>query len=185
MAGKAHLVLAIILILVFLAILTIIFPQFAPQEELKEIKVTSPAFQDGERIPEKYSKKGGDVSPPISWEKVEGAACYALVMYDPDAPGRTFYHWIIINIPPGVISLPENVPKVPEIKGLGVQCINDYEYVGYGGPMPPKGKTHRYVFTVYALDSYIEVEQPCGREIIDTIKKHAIAYGKITGLYGG
>lgn len=182
MVRKARLILVVVLLL---AILIIALPQLTFKKGLKKIEISSPAFSDGGRIPNKYSKKGGDISPPLSWEKVQGAASYALVMYDPDAPGRTFYHWIIVNIPPEVTSLPENVPKDPKVEGLGIQCLNDYGYVGYGGPMPPEGETHRYVFTIYALDSYIEVKQPCGREIVDTIQRYAIAYGEITGIYGG
>ena len=116
-------------------------------------KLTSPAFQDGETIPEKYTCVGEDVSPPLMWEDVpEGTRSFALVMEDPDAPGGTFVHWVIFNIPGDAAGLPEGVEPLEKLENGAVQGANDFRRLGYGGPCPPPGKPHRYYFILWALD---------------------------------
>jgi hypothetical protein len=106
-------------------------------------------------------------------------------MFDPDAPKPPFVHWMVFNIPPNVTSLPEGVPKTYYVKGLGYQLKNGYGKVGYGGPYPPAGATHRYIFRIYALDSTLELGPDSTlQDLISSIKGRIIAYGELTGLYG-
>ncbi len=119
------------------------------------IKVYSSVFKEGSRIDKKYTCDGQDVSPPISWDTVQGAVAYALVVEDPDAPMGTFVHWVIYNIKAN--ELPEGVNTSSQ---LGVQGINDFGKIGYGGPCPPKGHgVHRYFFRVYALKTELPVQK--------------------------
>jgi Raf kinase inhibitor-like YbhB/YbcL family protein len=115
--------------------------------------ITSSAFRAGEVIPSKYSCEGDNVSPPVQWDGVPAAArCLALICDDPDAPMGTWVHWVLYNLPTSVSNLPEHVPT-SEILSFGAkQGMNDFKRIGYGGPCPPPGKTHRYYFKLYALD---------------------------------
>src|SRR5881296_4358069 len=97
-----------------------------------KMKITSPAFQEGGTIPEKFSKSGQNVSPEL---RVEGAPAeaksLALIVDDPDAPVGLFTHWLVWNIDPKTSEISEgSVPKG------GLQGKNDYGDLGYGGPQP-------------------------------------------------
>jgi len=96
---------------------------------------------------------GGNVSPALSWSGApEGTKSFVLTVFDPDAPtGSGFWHWVMFNIPAGTTSLPEGAGAPGKEPAGATQIQNDYGTVGYGGPCPPKGDTHRYIFTLFAL----------------------------------
>lgn len=152
------------------------------------MKITSRAFQDGERIPEKYTGEGEDVSPPLDFEGVpEEARSLALIVDDPDAPAKTWVHWLAWGLPADVGELPPNVPKdevVEELEGMR-QGRTDFDDVGYGGPMPPKGHgTHHYRFTLYALDRHIDLDAGATRDALERrLDGHVIDEARLVGTY--
>ncbi len=150
------------------------------------IKVSSPAFSNGQKIPAEYTCDGADISPPLIVENVPiEAKSVLLVMYDPDAPTGTFYHWILYNMKPRTrIELPKNIPNTVETP-YGIQGINDFRKAGYGGPCPPPGHgTHRYIFLVLALDTELpKVPNLAARAILEMARDHVVAYGYLIGLY--
>lgn len=151
-----------------------------------EFRLTSPAFEDGARIPRRYTCDGEDVSPPLEWEGAPtGTKAYALIMYDPDAPLGTFIHWVLYNIPASVNRLEENVPKVEVVEGVGVQGVNDFGGIGYGGPCPPPGHgDHRYYFALHALDSQLDLPPRLkASEVLKHIEPHVIGYAILMGKY--
>ncbi len=151
----------------------------------KSIDVSSPAFTYGSTIPTKYTCDSRDVSIPIHISNVpSNAVSLLVVMYDPDAPRGTFYHWVLYNVPPNISSIPEAVPKQPTTF-VGTQAKNDFGFVGYGGPCPPKGSTHRYFILVLALDTKLSVEPGSdARKVLEAARGHVIAYGYTMGRYG-
>ena len=148
------------------------------------ILVESPAFAEGAQIPRRYTCDGEDISPPLSWSGVpEGTKSLALICDDPDAPGKTWVHWVLFNLPPRTTELPEGVPARAAISGGGAQGINDFRKIGYGGPCPPSG-THRYVFKLYALDAEIALATGATRADLDrAMKGRVLAEGALTGKY--
>ena len=123
----------------------------------------SSAFEDGQRIPERYTCKGEDISPPLSWEAPpKGTKAFALIVDDPDAPGGTFTHWIVWNLPSSLRALPEGV-KVKTLDPDIREGKNDFGTLGYRGPCPPRGHgTHRYRFHLYALKEPVPADVPEG-----------------------
>ena len=113
-----------------------------------------------------------------------GAETLAIVVVDPDAPGGTFIHWVIYNVPPNLTGLPEAIPNSPRTR-FGLQARNDFGEFGWGGPCPPRGdRPHRYVFTIYALREPVEAPPDAdARRIIAEIESKAIARGVLVGLY--
>jgi Raf kinase inhibitor-like YbhB/YbcL family protein len=112
--------------------------------------LTSSAFTGGGTIPKRYTCDGEDVSPPLSWSGVAGGAgeapaAYALIVDDPDA--NEFVHWVAVDIPGASTQLPEGARG----SAAGIQGRNDFGRTGYGGPCPPRGRAHRYVFQLLAL----------------------------------
>ncbi len=149
------------------------------------LKVVSPEFKNGETIPTAFTCDGSDISPPLIIEGIPTSTrSITIIVYDPDAPGGTFYHWIIYSIKPlPRIEIPASIPKTATTD-IGVQGINDFGKLGYNGPCPPKGdKPHRYIFMVLALD--IDANKPGqrAREFLEGIKGHVIAYGYTMGIY--
>ncbi len=144
-----------------------------------EINLTSIAFLDNESIPSRYTCDGQDVSPQLSWNNVPpGTRSFMLIVEDHDAPG--FTHWRIFNIPPTVRELSEDVQKSQTLPGGIVQGMNGFGAIGYRGPCPPGGTSHRYFFTLYALDT--EPNLSWGTTKKDIVG-HVIGTAKIMGTY--
>ncbi|MFM0338647.1 YbhB/YbcL family Raf kinase inhibitor-like protein [Paraburkholderia fungorum] len=122
--------------------------------------LTSASFRDGGTVdtPQVFNQddcKGGNRSPQLAWHDAPaGTRSFAVTMLDEDAPGRGWWHWAVASIPGTVDRLPENASSSGFLKKLGaVEARNDFDSDGYGGPCPPPGKPHRYVITVYALNT--------------------------------
>ncbi len=108
--------------------------------------LTSPAFADGELIPKKFSCDGEGISPTLKWNSWNSAAkSFALIVDDPDAPNGTFTHWVAFDI----ATTPNEIAEGAKV--VGKSGLNGRRQTGYTGPCPPSG-THRYFFTLYALD---------------------------------
>jgi len=143
------------------------------------MKISSPAFQEGGTIPEKFSRNGQNVSPEL---RIAGAPAeaksLALVVDDPDAPIGLFTHWLVWNIDPKTTEIAEgSVPRG------GVQGTNDFPGRRYDGPQPPSG-THRYYFKIFALDRMLDLQAGAKRREVDAaMKGHVIAQGQLMGRY--
>lgn len=148
--------------------------------------ISTKAFAPGGKIPVKYTCSGRDVSPALTWSDVPaGAKSLALVLDDPDAPGGEWYHWLVWNIPARAGGIVEHAAATPELAGGMVQGGNSFGKMGYGGPCPPKGQTHRYFFRLYALDTrlglhasatYVELER--------AMRGHVVAEAELMGWFG-
>lgn len=149
-------------------------------------RLESRAFREGQRIPERYTCEGEDVSPPLAWSGApKGAKSFALLCDDPDAPRGTWRHWGVYNIPGEATELPEGVSPEPAV-GAMRQVINDFGRVGYGGPCPPPGHgTHHYHFRLLAL-SVASLSLPAKARCPDlekAAKPHLMASAEIIGTY--
>ena len=156
-----------------------------------EFQIKSEAFALGKTIPPRHAGEGEDRSPPLVWGGVpEGTQELALIIADPDAPGGTWYHWVLFNIPADVTALAEGLPreaKLTEPKGAR-QGLNSWpsENVGYRGPMPPPGHgPHRYYFNLYALDTHIDLDpaQATAENLLAAMKGHVLAEAQTMGTY--
>lgn len=148
-------------------------------------KLGSETFSDGGVIPAKYTCDGLDVSPPLHWSDYPlTTESFVLIVEDIDAPGGIFTHWLLYNLPANINRLEEVVEKVDELPSGALQGVNDFGRVGYGGPCPPPGKPHRYVFKMYALDEVLDLKPRMSRqELLNSIKGHVIAEARLTGIY--
>ncbi len=170
-------------ILAVLLFLTLIFT--GGKKKMEKIIVTSSAFKQGEAIPVKYTCKGADVSPEISWLGTpQNTKSIVLIADDPDAPGGMWVHWVVYNIPSLVTSLNENFPKTVELKDGTKQGRTDFGKYGYGGPCPPSG-THRYFFKVYALDIVLSLEPAAATKmsVTKSTEGHVLGYGELMGTF--
>jgi len=152
--------------------------------EQKSIQVTSPAFAPGGQIPIRYTCNGPNVSPELRWEQVpRETRSLALIMDDPDAPGRTWVHWVLFNLPPGTTRLDEDLSKGPKLSNGALQGTNDFDKIGYKGPCPPSG-SHRYFVRIYALDQKLDLTSTATKDdVMLAMKDHVLAQGELMGTY--
>ena len=146
--------------------------------------LTCPAFTDGAAIPAVYTCEGRDVSPPLAWtEPPSGTKSFALISDDPDAPGKTWVHWVVYDLPAAARALPEAYPPDDERPDGTRQGMTDFGRIGYGGPCPPSG-THRYEFRLYALDARLALPAGAVKSQVETaMQGHVLAQARLLGTY--
>lgn len=150
------------------------------------LQISSAAFSAGEAIPRKFTCDGPDVSPQLKWnDPPANTQSIALIMDDPDAPGGTWVHWVLYDLPSATKELPEGVPKQEELSSGARQGRNDFGKIGYGGPCPPPGKPHRYFFKLYALDAKLGLKAGATKADVErAMKGHVLAQAQLSGKYG-
>lgn len=148
------------------------------------MKISSAAFSEGDFIPKKYTCDGENISPPLNWSgHPEQCRSLALIFEDPDAPSKTWIHWVLYQIPPAKSSLKEGLPARIELEEGMKQGTNDFRKAGYGGPCPPGG-THRYYMKLYALDTEANFKPGLtARELMEKIEAHIIEKAELMGRY--
>jgi Raf kinase inhibitor-like YbhB/YbcL family protein len=135
-----------------------------------------------------FGCSGKNISPPLAWSGAPSATqSFAVTVFDPDAPGSGWWHWVVYDIPASVTELPQGAGgpggKLP---AGAVQGRTDFGTSGYGGPCPPPGKPHRYIFTVYALKA-AKLDVPAGTSAAragSIINANTLASASFTALYG-
>lgn len=146
------------------------------------MKLMSSAFENYDNIPVKYTAQGEDVSPPLRWQDIpDGTRSLVLICDDPDAPKGTWDHWLIYNIPTTIATLPEGLKDTlpHDIRS----CRNSWEKNEYGGPNPPSG-SHRYFFTLYALDTVLQLPDDTKKaDLLKEMESHVLADANLVGLY--
>ncbi|RJQ37009.1 YbhB/YbcL family Raf kinase inhibitor-like protein [Candidatus Microgenomates bacterium] len=143
------------------------------------MKITSPAFENNQKIPSVNSCDGKGVNPPLVFEDVpENAKSLALIVEDPDAPGGTFIHWVVFNIDPKVRKIDEGSVPSGAVEGVTSSGI------GFVPPCPPSG-THRYIFKLFALDNTLNLQKGASKEEVEqAMQGHTIEQTELIGLYG-
>jgi len=162
------------------------------------ITLKSSAFNNNEPIPVKYTCSGSGFSPQLSWDTIQDAKSYVLLVEDPDAPVGRYTHWIVYNIPGQVVTVTEQIArKTEEIiqTTLGIsenmsgheigalEGINSSGKPGYVPPCPPMG-THRYYFTIYALDVVLNLPDHASKQAVEAaMQNHIIGKGSLVGTF--
>ncbi|MEK7159886.1 MAG: YbhB/YbcL family Raf kinase inhibitor-like protein [Patescibacteria group bacterium] len=148
-------------------------------ESRSNMTIISPVFSNGNSIPAKYTCEGVNINPPLNISTVSiFAKSLALIVEDPDSPSKDFTHWILFNIKPEITSIDEN-----SIPNESIEGMNDFEEPHYAGPCPSKGE-HRYVFKLYSLDTFLNLEKGATKQqVLDAMKGHILEQTKLTGKY--
>lgn len=152
---------------------------------MNTMTLESTAFEPGGPIPVGNTCDAEDLSPPLSWSQPpDGTRTLALVCDDPDAPGGTWVHWVLFNLPSRTRHLEASVPPREELDSGARQGRNDFGRVGYGGPCPPRGKPHRYFFRLYALDMELALEAGVTRAaVMKAMHGHVLETAELMGTY--
>ncbi len=143
-----------------------------------DFQLTSAAFEGNGDIPKKYTCQGEDINPPLAFKNVPAQTkSLALTVSDPDAPAGTWSHWVVYNIPP-------DTGKIMENSNPGTGGLNDFGKLTYGGPCPPGGRPHHYIFRLYALNTILNInKRPSLHEVEKAIQGHIIAQSELIGTY--
>ena len=147
----------------------------------KQLAISSPAFAPGKPIPKQYTCEGENVNPELKFGGVPAdARSLALIMDDPDGTVGIFVHWLVWNIAPDTTVVPFRAPAP-----VGIEGTTSFGTIGYGGPCPPPGKTHRYVFRLYALDAILDLPPGASRVQLDAaMTDHVLASTELMGTFG-
>jgi Raf kinase inhibitor-like YbhB/YbcL family protein len=155
------------------------------------LHIYSTSFKPGASVPDKYTCKGENISPDVSWKGAPlKTQSFALIVEDPDAPTQTWVHWVIYNVPvkkagldQNIYELTEGYPRDEVTSGGILQGTNDFKKIGYDGPCPPSG-IHRYYFELYALDTVLNLGAGVtNAELLSAMKGHVLAQTQMMGTY--
>jgi Raf kinase inhibitor-like YbhB/YbcL family protein len=143
------------------------------------MKIQSPAFGEGERIPQQYTCEGPNISPPLQFTDVPAEAkSLVLMIEDPDAPAKPWVHWLVFNIPPQCGGFAEGAVAEGAQEGL---CNGNT--FGYEGPCPPEHE-HSYLFKLYALGIVLPLPAASNRkDVLAAMEQHVVAESTLTGKY--
>lgn len=143
------------------------------------LSLSSPAFQNQEPIPEKYTCEGYDIHPPLNISGIpQNAQSLALIMEDPDAPHGVWDHWLLWNIAPNTAQIAESEEPPHAVPGT-----NSFGRQQYGGPCPPSG-THHYHFKLFALDTKLDLPVGAHKEDLQkAMQGHILAKTELVGTY--
>lgn len=157
------------------------------------MRVYSQDLHDGDKMPEKHvfngmGYQGDNLSPHLAWEDApEGTKSFVITCFDPDAPtGSGWWHWVVANIPAETTSLPQGAGSGKAALPAGaLQTRTDFGQAGYGGAAPPAGETHRYIFSVHALDvGKIDVDEGASGAMVGfNVHFHVLASASLTVHY--
>ncbi len=160
--------------------------QQSPQQEVMIMKLTSPVFNEGGKIPSKFTCDGQNINPSLTFSGVPAKAkSLVLIMDDPDIPGfvkekfgiQVWDHWVVFNIQPTTTEIPE-AKNPPGILGKNTGGKNTY-----GGPCPPD-REHHYFFKLYALDMELDLPEGATKaEVEKAMVGHILAEAKLMGRY--
>jgi Raf kinase inhibitor-like YbhB/YbcL family protein len=141
------------------------------------MQISSPSFKNKDMIPEEYTCQGRDINPPLEISGVpRNTQSLALIVDDPDAPMGTWVHWVDYNIPP-------EMTRINEDSAPGVQGMNSYHKLDYGGPCPPSGK-HHYHFKAYALDAKLPLQRGASKADVEkAMRGHILDQADLVGMY--
>ena len=145
----------------------------------------STAYAHGADIPRKYACEGPNVSPDLRWDAPPaGTQSLAVIMDDPDAPARTWVHWVLFDLPASTRELPEGLSRAAELKDGSKQGLNDFGRTGYEGPCPPHGPAHRYSLRLYALDTKLNLKAGSTKvELEKAMRGHVLAQVELMARY--
>jgi len=153
------------------------------------ITLASPSVANG-TLAAKHTCDGPGTSPPLAWgAPPSGTQSYALIATDLDTPMRLLHrhpgvHWLIYALPASARELPEGVAQQQQLADGTLQGKNAIATIGYAGPCPPGSASHRYAFTLYALDARPGL--PAGaseRELVKALRSHVIGKGQLIASF--
>ncbi|OGS45299.1 MAG: hypothetical protein A2539_08755 [Elusimicrobia bacterium RIFOXYD2_FULL_34_15] len=141
------------------------------------MKLVCPEFKNYDYIPQKFTCEGKNINPTLIIEDIpKGTKSLALVVYDPDAPGGTFVHWLVYDIPV--------TNKIEEDTIPGKQGSNNMDRKSYGGPCPPRGNPHHYFFKMYALVTELNFSNGIDMQTLEkSVKGKILDTAELIGLY--
>jgi hypothetical protein len=150
------------------------------------MRLTSPDLVPGAVIARSFTADGGDRSPALAWAGAPAAVHgFALIVDDPDAPGGTWVHWVVYDLPATVSGLAQDQPRSAALPGGGHQGRNSWSRLGWNGPSPPPGRPHRYFFKLYALGAPLGLEPGASAGQVEAaMKGKVLAEAELMGTYG-
>lgn len=166
-------------------------PEVPPPSQPERMYLTSPAFEMGGPIPEKYTCLGDGISPALAWSPpppgtkslVVTLARLGETAEDTSDEGTVL--WVIYNLPPNLSALPEGASQPSQDELPSVRGVNHFGTAGYDGPCPPAGEPARYAFRIFALRTRLSPgAHLSGEALLETLDEHLLGRGELVGTFG-
>jgi Raf kinase inhibitor-like YbhB/YbcL family protein len=164
----------------------------APPPTKPRLTLTTPAFEDGGIIPNKFTQaaEGAPVSPKLTWTNVpDGTVSFALILHDPDTSidktTEEVLHWLVFNIPGTARELPEGISAQPTLPDGSIQGLNQAKKVGYlGMGAAAVGPYHHYTYELFALDTKLSLGPDATRaDVLQAMNGHILMKGVLEGRF--
>lgn len=156
-------------------------------EKIKTLKITSPSFSFMSLISPKFTCDAENINPALQIEEFPlETKSLVVIVEDPDAPRKTWVHWLLWNVSPSATIKWNILPSflIKENSAPGIEGKNDFGNIRYDGPCPPYGK-HRYSFKVYALNETIDLKRGSSKEELEMkMTSLIVGFGELIGIYG-
>lgn len=149
------------------------------------LEFTCVGIENNGKFPLENTGRGQDISPGFLIKNLSSRAkTLAITLEDLSHPVKDFTHWLIWNIP-ATSQVHSGIPSGNHVSALGGACQGiGYGFHRYAGPKPPKGKTHTYRFTVYALDCELRLSvHSMKKAFLKKADGHIIQKGNITAKF--
>lgn len=142
----------------------------------------STSFMDKGAIPSLYTCNGKNIPPALSWSNPpKNTQSYILTFTSPDSPFGLNYLWVLYNIPANIKSLEEGGDNLPDGTIVGKNDMADSSYIG---PCPPDTLLHPYIFTLYALDTVLDLSADANVDkVLDHVKHHVLEQAQLIGVF--
>lgn len=143
------------------------------------------SFVPGKDITRVSACDGQNASPALAWiGPPSRTQSFALIVHDADGSGSGSVQWVVYDIPASATGLPEATPEREELTSGARKGVNDSGRLGYSGPCPSPGQTHRYIFKFYALDIKLPPRPRASAKYVEeAVKGHILGQAEITGIY--
>jgi Raf kinase inhibitor-like YbhB/YbcL family protein len=123
---------------------------------------------------------GENMSPQITINGLDSSSL-AIMVFNPSMRGVfSFCAWLIWDMPAQRV-IPAGIPPGRIITSpiSALQGLNDAGEIGYSGPCPLPGQTHRYLFRVYGLDDFLEIPGGSNKNALkNAMHDHIVQYGE-------
>ena len=174
----------------YLSLCMVFLSAFTTSALAKDFKLSSKDIAEGKQLTpanvfQGFGCKGGNASPELTWSNPpKGTKSFAITVYDPDAPtGSGWWHWFAFNIPADARKLPAAIKAEKGLPAGTIELKNDYGQFGFGGACPPPGEVHRYIFTVHALKTKLDLSNKVSNALAGfMVKANTIASSSITAV---
>lgn len=161
-----------------------VWPGWEPAEPAGELVLASTDFTGGGDLPRSielsgHGCAGENVRPELHWDGLPAGTKSVVVTFTAEG-GGPLNRWTLADVPPDVTSLPASAEN-PDVGTIATNSIGGQKMLG---PCSKEGERWELWFTVYALDTMLDVPDGAkGNDVIAAGAGHVIEAAELAGFH--